>query len=549
MAKFNNNDFSVTINGVTIPAKGRPTYQIVQADMRGRIYSDTDDSPQAGYKAKALLRSYEAYPIDDTIAEILLLGVNDLVDGDKITRDNFEAFMASVVGHIEAIKSATDQFGARSSEFYQARDSFRAYAKSVGSKPARLVFAAQYAKDLRVYYETGEALTRCYAFIDAKTSALQHQAYVTGNRAYAVYGGLAGAEAKDAYTKVGWSLFVWLQSGGWMDSSIPESAKASIKGVPGSYTNLPIDQLRKLAKLSVMVRTYGAGSSTMRGSLLKAAKKVKGLSKEEAADYATLIPFVMKGFETNHSVDFGDNGGEIVGLGPAPTEGGPISLEDWIKIFKSAYPADSFQGVSWSAAPGGFSALRASVVGRPNPSTVLFRGAVDDSLTFDATTLEAADLAAKAIREKTVSFDDSFRAMVPDLIHALDGEAMRLMMMELRRLGVADPFHIHDCVAVPIGHHATALEAFRRSHYAVYSAVGCDYLGYIANQRVAELEASKPSDDADAGAVEAWGSMLEAAKAAAEASTSHRYVEREGEPDVTVAQLVDLIHPSAFAPE
>jgi len=552
MAQFNNNDVSITHHGVEVPLAGRPSFQIVQADTRGRIYSDTDDSPQAGYRAKALLRSYEASPITEEVAAILLMGVNDIVDGDEITADNLDSVMATTIDHAKTVAKVSAALGSASPAFRQAREEFWGFAKSLNSTPTRLLHAAQYAKSLRAYYNRAEGevvTTDRYIFIDAKTNALQHHAYLTGNRELAKFGGLDGSEAIDAYYTVGLALHHWLASGRYVSQgfSNPDSIQTPRSEVV-DFGDDTYRILRKLAKLAVMVRTYGAGNATMKQCLLDAAKKLPEVPAQQAKDYAELLPEVMQAFETNNFVRVKKYNMKLPAFGAAKASNGPTSLQAWVKIFKRAFPKAGFAGVSWLTSPDGFTALRATVKTGYRPTTIKFRGALDTELAFKYEAVDMASHAAKSIRSKVVDLDESFTGVVPDLVHALDGEAMRLMFFFLEELGVEGAHHIHDCVAVPARYRAEALEAFKRAHYAVYMASGYDYLAFIASQRVAELEASKPGSDASADELADWEAMLAAANKAVAASTSSRFVQR-GKRRLTMAKLVDLIHPSAFAPE
>ena len=512
--------------------------QLVQTDTRGRNYPDNPNSGQGGYSAKAMLRGPREYQITKDNVEYLVITFNSLVDGNFITEEEilplYEEF-TSRIRHIKVLEGE-EQATAKAELVDWLKDSYDA-------KPRRLAKAFTYARDLMAYLRNPASVvkTRVYIFVDAKTNAIQHMANVCGNRQFLQYGGLAGAPAVDAYTSVGTAVQQWLMTGAYKEAA--NEAVRSLK--PFDYVELPNSALRKIFKAAVMTYTYGAGQRSIKKGIRKAAKKF-AISSRQVEAYAVVGFAVLKGFFKSAFEFVGGN--KLVATDTKGLEGGALDIPEWLSGYSKAFDKDSFTGFSYRTSEGGYKVFRARVKSDKTRYDLAVKGASGGGKDeYKTTELDFGDVVASAIKAKTVSLRNSTTSAVPDVIHALDGAVMRLLFVELDRLGVNNVHHIHDCVAVQLGDVETTLEAFRMAIYGEFSASGYNPLAYIASQRAEELRLSKPATDSEEFG--AWEAMRDAALEAVRSATSATLLIDEQGNHLSVSDLMADVHQTAFEAE
>jgi len=530
--------------------------QLVQTDTRGRNYPDNPNSGQGGYRSKAVLLGPRRVRITADNVGLLVMTFNGIHDGNEVAQEDILSLRQEVMTWNAKVEAAsTEPVDGKTYTHQQAVIAdYKEWADSqYSTTPDRLNKAFVYASELTRYLEdtTAEVYTRRYVFVDAKTNALQHMAYLSGNHMFADFGGLSGKEALDAYTSVGLAAQAWLKSGLYKTAEIKALETINMP----AYKELEASQLRKIFKSAVMTRLYGAKAQTISRNVKEEASKAKyDLPEGQAHAYSVIAWYLLQGFLSDNQVTI--DGFKTIGLGKAEDTGNSaVVLEDFFSTFSKAYPADEagFQGFSWKTSPNGFRLFRAS---RPDDAAVRTMVSVLDvegntsNVKVDA--FEEADLVRKAINERKLSRQRSTSAASPDLVHSLDGEGIRLMFVAMHELGIKNAHHVHDCIAVQLDDVEKAIEAFRMAHYATYSETGYDPLRFIASQRLEELRLSKPAKDSSE--FEAWQTMHTMALEALNMSTAENFLVEYDEAGQKVGyrsleDLINNIHESAFAPE
>jgi len=553
-----------TNNTKTINRNQLITFQVVETDTRGRNYPSTVNSGQGGFVQKSQLMGPKQCLITPENEELLLKTFNGLVDGREVKREELLELNREVRARLHAVARASSKpRGNQPSRRNELLRDFHLWAEEEwDTTPARLQYGLHYAKDLIKYLENpnAETYTRRYIFIDAKTNAIQHLAPITGNKEFAKYGGLAGKEAEDAYLAVGTAADLWVKHGNLEEEGskkVKEALEARDAEGAEPFVQLEGPQLRKLMKNAVMTRLYGAGNATIRAGVLKAANKL-GIPEWQRKLFGLLAWPLMVGFLSGNRATL--NGTETIGLGkPEEGEGESyVVLEEFFSTLKGAFPSDEegFRGIDWKTSPGGFHLFRASKEGDDARVSVVFKpvdeegkptkGSSSEVMIFN---LSEAEQLHRDIAKRKLSRDKSLTAAAPDLVHSLDGGAMRLLFLSLELRGVHHAHHIHDCVAVQLDDVPETLDAFREVHYAEYSATGYDPLRFIAAQVLDNLRLNKPNREENPEEFALWELRKEAALEAQRSSTAERYLQGENGEWRSVSQLMELIHESAFEAE
>jgi len=521
-----------------------PAYMQVEVDQTGRIYTPHGLFGQGGTEAKAeILCAHESAITADNVRHYVAAFNDYLGAAHPITLPDalldFQAEVRQLLLAVEVTDYGTAEV-----------DAFNAFAADLGTDGYHVILALRYGQDLFRYMAAREAgsdevvTTNRVVPIDARAYVLQELAYLQGSRQLGDFAGLNGTEAVDPYLTVALSIDWWLSHpdalAAFGNANLIQSAPKVCR-----FSGLPNSVKRAIVKPAAVQLANGGKFQGVVDAVTGAAVATMYPHERPLAanDYAepnaigALAWYVTQGllagnFRSDATIEVSGQVVPVVDLGQPEAQSGTCTVQAFVKQLSKAYPGstEGFRGVSLRVAPDSFELFVCA------PS----KEATKQARETDMGAQEYAYINGMADKQATM------QALIPGILHCLDGYMIMQLIVELASQGIDQLFPVHDCILVPLDAVDAAIAAYPKAHYAALRKAEGDVLRFIAQYRLNQLQDEKPKSRARKATKEAWAKQVAAAEAAMAMTTGRNYLVGDDGQELTVDDLEALVHASAF---